>query len=347
MTGNMPVTYLHINSMPRSRITIRDVAAQAGVSHQTVSRVINKNERVSPETRQRVETAITKLGYQPSRLAKSLATKKTHTIGLVVADITNPFFFEVARGVQDTALEQGYNVFVCNTDDNPRGEQDVLNLMASQEVDGVILSTASSTDEELLAFVENYKPLVVINREIDHPKASLVNVDIYKGAKLAVEHLISRGHSRIGMLAHQGHDPDEVRRVQGYREVLQAHGIAPNAEWLALAPPNLTGGYTATQKLLTAHPEITAIFTYNDLMAIGALRGCYDMGIKVPDECAVMGFDDIKFSEMLQPALSSIRYDKYLVGQKAMLRLLEMFEKPEASYEPIRLDVELVIREST
>ncbi|MBC8330783.1 MAG: LacI family DNA-binding transcriptional regulator [Anaerolineae bacterium] len=333
--------------MPRSRVTIRDVAAQAGVSHQTVSRVINNSERVSSATRQRVETAITALNYQPSRLARSLATQKTHTIGLVVADITNPFFFEVARGVQDTALAQGYNVFVCNTDDNPRGEQDVLTLMASQEVDGVILSTASSTDEELLAFVENYKPLVVINREIDHPKASLVNVDIYTGAKLAVEHLISRGHSHIGMLTHQGHNPDEVRRVQGYRDVLHAHGMTINPNWIVLAPPNLAGGYSATQQLLTAFPEITAIFAYNDLMAIGALRGCYDMGLQIPQECAIMGFDDIKFSEMMQPSLSSIRFDKYLVGQKAMLRLLEMLKEPDAIYDPIRLDVELVIREST
>jgi len=328
-------------------VTIRDVAAHAGVSHQTVSRVINNSEQVTPETRERVKEAIKELGYHPSRLAQSLVTQKTRTIGLVVADITNPFFFEVARGVQDTALAQGYNVFVCNTDDNPQGEQDVLTLLASQEVDGVILSTASSTDEELLSFAENYKPLVVINREIDHPKASLVNVDICKGAKLAIEHLIERGHSHIAMLSHDGHPPDTVRRVKGYRETLKAHGIMPNDDWLVLAPPNLEGGYAATQRLLRQHPEITAIFTYNDLMAIGALRGCYDMGLRVPDDCAIMGFDDIKFSAMTQPSLSSINFDKYIVGQKAMQRLFEMFEEPDATFTPIPLDVELVIREST
>ncbi len=143
--------------MPRSRVTIRDVAAHAGVSHQTVSRVINNSERVSVETRELVDTSIAALEFKPNRLAQSLVTQKTRTIGLIVADITNPFFFEVARGVQDTALVHGYNVYVCNTDDNPQGEQDVLTLMASQEVDGVILSTASSSDEELLAFAENYK----------------------------------------------------------------------------------------------------------------------------------------------------------------------------------------------
>jgi len=333
--------------MSRSRVNIRDVASHAGVSHQTVSRVINHSEQVTSETRERVKEVIKELGFRPSRLAQSLVTQKTRSIGLVVADITNPFFFEVARGVQDAALAQGYNVFVCNTDDNPQGEQDILALLASQEVDGVILSTASSSDEELLAFAENYKPLVVINRDIDHPKASLVNVDICKGAKLAIEHLIDRGHTRIAMLSHEGHLPDKVRRVLGYRETLKAHGITPNDEWLLLAPPNLTGGYDATQQLLKAHPEITAIFTYNDLMAIGALRGCHDMGLRVPQDCAIMGFDDIKFSAMTQPSLSSISFDKYAVGQTAMMRLLEMFEEPDVIYESIHLDVGLIIREST
>ena len=333
--------------MPRSRVTIRDVAALAGVSHQTVSRVFNDRERVTPKTRERVQAAIEELDYRPSRLAQSMVTQKTSTIGLVVADITNPFFFEVARGVQDTALAQGYNVFVCNTDDNPQGEQDILALLASQEVDGVILSTASSSDEELLAFAENYKPLVIINRDIEHPKASLVNVDICKGAKLAIEHLIERGHTHIAMLSHEGHLPDTVRRVIGYRETLKAHGITPDDEWLVLTRPNLDGGYQASQALLKKHPEITAIFTYNDLMAIGALRGCHDMGLRVPQDCAIMGFDDIKFSSMTKPSLSSISYDKYLVGQEAMQRLFDMFEKPDETFTQISLDVNLVIREST
>ena len=333
--------------MARSRKTIRDVATLAGVSHQTISRVINNSKRVAPQTRERVEAAIRELGYHPSRLAQSLVTQKTRTIGLVVADITNPFFFEVARGVQDTALEQGYNVFVCNTDDNPTGEKNILNLLAAQEVDGVILSTSSSSDEELHAFADNYKPFVIINREIEHPKTSTVNVDICKGARLAIEHLIVQGHTNIGMLTHEGHDSNQVRRVHGYRQTLLDHNITPRDEWLILAQPNLSGGYEATKMLLKQHPEITAIFTYNDLMAIGALRSCHDMRLNVPYDCAIMGFDDIKFSAMQNPSLSSIRYDKYAVGQIAMARLLKIIEEPDAVYESIIMDVELVIREST
>jgi len=333
--------------LARSRVNIRDVAKQAGVSHQTVSRVINKSERVTPETRRRVVAAIEELGYRPSRLAQSLVTQKTRTVGLVVADITNPFYFEVARGVQDTALEQGYNVFVCNTDNNPQGEKNVLNLLASQEVDGIIMATASSSDEELHAFADSYKPFVIINREINHPKASIINVDICKGAKLAIKHLIERGHTQIGMLSHKGHQPDDVRRVMGYRETLKTHQITPKDEWLVLTSPNLVGGYEATQELLNQNPNITAIFTYNDLMAIGALRGCHDMGLRVPEDCAIIGFDDIKFSAMQMPSLSSIRYDKYGIGKAAMERLLEIIEEPEMVFEPVHMDVELVIREST
>jgi len=333
--------------LARTRVTIRDVATLAGVSHQTVSRVINNSDRVTPETRRRVEAAIEELGYRPSRLAQSLVTQKTRTVGLVVADITNPFFFEVARGVQDAALEQGYNVFVCNTDDNPLGEKNILSLLASQEVDGVIMATASSSDEELLTFLDNYKPIVIINREIDHPKASIVNVDICKGAKLAIEHLIERGHQNIGMLTHEGHDPNTVRRVLGYRETLLQNGITPNEDWLILAPPNLAGGYESTQHLLKNNSTVSAIFTYNDLMAIGALRSCHDMGLSVPDDCAIMGFDDIKFSAMQSPALSSIRYAKYAIGQMAMTRLLKIIDEPQEIFPSIGVDVELVIREST
>ncbi len=333
--------------MSYSRTTIRDVAARAGVSHQTVSRVINQNERVTAETREKVQAAIAELGYRPNRLAQSMVTQKTRTIGLMVVDITNPFFFEVARGVQDMAMTQGYNVFVCNTDDDAQREQDMLRLLAEQGVDGVIMATVNSPEEELLAFAEHYKPLVVINRDIPHPKASLVSVDILQGAKLAVSHLIERGHRNIAMLSHAGHQPNEMRRVRGYRETLLANGITPRDEWLVLAPPNLTGGYDAAQSLLQAHPEVTAIFTYNDLMAIGALRGCHDLGLSVPQDCAVMGFDDIKFSAMVQPSLSSISFDKYLVGEMAMRRLFEMFADPDLVYEPIRLGVDLVVREST
>jgi LacI family transcriptional regulator len=333
--------------LARSRVTIRDVAAQAGVSHQTVSRVINNSERVLPETRERVLAAIEALEYKPSRLAQSLVTQQTRTIGLVVADITNPFFFEVARGVQDFALEHSYNVFVCNTDDSLQGEKNALHLLASQEVDGLILATASSRDNELIAFAERYKPLVIINRDINHPYISTVSIDLCKGARLAIEHLIAKGHTSIGMLTHEGHPPAEVRRVQGYQETLIANGITPRDEWLVLAPPNLTGGYEATQNLLRQFPEISAIYTYNDLMAIGALRGCFDKSIQVPHDCAIMGFDDIKFASMSNPALSTIRYDKYIIGQKAMSRMLEMLADPQATFEPICLDVDLVIREST
>lgn len=333
--------------MVRSRVTLRDVASRTGVSHQTVSRVINNSDRVSPETRSKVQAAIEEFGYQPNRLARSLVTQKTHTIGLVVADITNPFYFEVVRGVQDTALEQGYNVIVCNTDDNPEGERNILNLLASQEVDGVILATSSLSDQELLSFAKQYKPLVIINREIHHPKISQVSIDIRQGARLAVEHLIEQGHDRIAMISHQGHDPDKVRRVKGYREVLQSHGIEIQEGWLALAPPNLAGGFQAAQELLKKHPEITAIFTYNDLMAIGALRGCFELQVRVPEDCAIIGFDDIKFASMMNPALSTVAYDKTLIGRKTMMRLLDMLEKPKKAFPLNQLDVSLVIREST
>jgi LacI family transcriptional regulator len=328
--------------------TMRDVALKAGVSIKTVSRVVNDSGEISDATRQRVLAAIDELGYRPSRLARALVTQRSHTVGLLVADIINPFFPEVARGVLDAAQTEGYNVFLCNTDGDPEQELHLLHSLADHAVDGIIIYPSYESGDYLRRFAAHYRPLVVINHYFEQPGVSPVMVDHQRGAKLAVEYLIGQGHLAIGMLSGvRNPSLGRVRRIQGFKEALSEHGLPVVEEWIvANQEPSFADGYASARQLLSQYPQITAIFAYNDLLALGAIRACNDMGRRVPTDCAIVGFDDIPWAATSIPTLTTVRVDKYNLGYQAMIRLLEMLEQPELSFPSICLDVELIIRES-
>jgi LacI family transcriptional regulator len=328
--------------------TMRDVARKAGVSIKTVSRVVNDQGEISEATRQRVLAVIEELGYRPSRVARALVTQQSHTIGLVVSDITNPFFPQVAQGVLGAAQARGYNVFLCNTDGDVEQELSLLESLADHGVDGIIVYPSYNSDDNLETFVKYYQPLVVINHVFEHPNVSQIMVDNRRGAKLAVDYLASKGHTAIGMLTGvQDLSLDKVRRIQGFREALAAQGLSIVDDWIVPnCAPTFECGYDDAQKLLTQHPQVTAIFAYNDLLALGALQACRELGRHVPDDCAIIGFDDIVWAAKATPPLTTIRIDKYKLGHLATNRLFEMFNHPEATVPPVYVDVELVIRES-
>jgi LacI family transcriptional regulator len=316
------------------------------VSRQTVSRAINDKGEISPATRKRVMEAVRELGYRPSGVARGLATRRTCTIGLVVPDITNPFFPEVARGVQDVARNKGYSVFLCNTDESPDEELTVLDSLAAQPVDGIILFGSRISDQDLVAFADRYRPLVVLNRPSGHPGVSLILVDNHRGAELAVSHLADLGHVAIGMLAGPVTSPSSAQRVEGFCQAVAARGLPAREDWIISGQPTIEGGNRDTLRLLTQHPQVTALFAYNDLRALGAIQACRDLGRRVPNQCAVVGFDDIRMAAMVRPSLTSVRVDKYFLGQQAMIRLLAMLDEPDTSFPTIHVDVELVKRES-
>lgn len=330
----------------KRRVTIEDVARAAGVSRQTVSRAINNKGEISPATLKRVMEAVQELGYRPSGVARGLATQRTYTVGLVVPDITNPFFPEIARGVQDVARSEEYSVFLCNTDESPEEELQVLYSLAAQPVDGIILCGSRIGDDDLAAFVDRYRPLVVLNGFLEHPGVSLILVDNHQGAKLAVDYLADQGHVAIGMLAGPVTSPSSAQRVEGFCQAMAARNLPVPEDWILSGPPTIEGGYEAAYHLLTQHPQVTAIFAYNDLRALGAIQACRELGRRVPAQCAIVGFDDIRMAALVSPSLTSVRVDKYHLGQQAMSRLLAMLDEPDAAFPPICIDVELVIRES-
>jgi LacI family transcriptional regulator len=326
--------------------TLRDVAQEAGVSIKTVSRVVNNQGEISEATRQRVLVAIEKLGYRPSKVARALVTQRTDTIGLVLGDITNPFFPEVARGVLDIAEPLGYDVFLCNSDGDQQREIRILRSLADHAVDGIIIFPTFALETMLDEIAVPGRPLVSVNRPFDGRWTSSVMMQSYRGAKMAVNHLLARQHRAIAMLAGQTSDAPRLQRIKGYRDALLEHDVPVREEWISPGAPVQARGRDSARELLQRFPEITAIFAYNDLLALGVLQACKELGRRVPDDCAIVGFDDIPLADSIAPALTTVRVDKYELGRQAMNRLLQMLFDPGIELGPVWMDVELVVRQS-
>jgi LacI family transcriptional regulator len=326
--------------------TLRDVALKAGVSSKTASRVVNRQEEVSDETRKRVQAAIEELGYRPSKLARGLVTRRTDTIGLVLGDISNPFFPEVARGVLDDAEQAGYNVFVCNSDGDPEREFRTVHSLTDHAVDGIIFFASLEAEDFLMSFAGPDRPVVCVNRPFESLWISRVMMQSRAGAQIATEYLINKGHTKVGMLGGPAVPATRHERARGYLDTLAGHGLPAREDWIISGPPILEQGHRGARELLTQHPEITAIFAYNDLLALGAIQACDELGRRVLEDCAVIGFDDIPLADRVSPKLTTIRVDKYALGQMCMQRMIEMLSSPGAVFPPAEVGVELVVRES-
>jgi len=327
-------------------VTLRDVAQTAGVSINTVLRVITAQPNVIEKMDAHVQAVMAELAYQPAALRAALATRKNR-VGIVIADITNPYFAAVVRGAQDMARYYGAHIVLCNTNESQEEELYNLQSLAQQGVDGLLVFPGYYTSENLAIVAEHFRPIVVINHDLTHPNVSLIFTKNYEGARMAVDHLVDRGHRRIGMLAGRELASARGQRVRGFRDALTAQGLPVVEDHIIGGAPTQERGYENAMILLTQFPELTALFAYNDLMALGALKACRDLGRRVPDDCAVVGFDDTVFAALTMPALTTIRLDKYTIGQEAMGRLFDMVELPNTTFAPIELDVDLVVREST
>jgi len=326
--------------------TLRDVAQRTGVSLKTASRVANGQGEVSDETRRRVLEAIGELGYRPSKLARGLVTNRTDTVGLILGDISNPFFPEVSRGVLDTAEQVGYNVFVCNSDGDLQREIRTIHSLADHAVDGIIIFPSYESEDFLLSFAGQGRPIVCVNRPFSSDWVSQVMIRSREGAILAVDYLAARGHRSIGMLSGQAQPFTRLERVQGYLEGMRANGLHASQGCVVAGPPVQEQGRRGASELLDRFPHMTAVFTYNDMLALGAIQACFDRGRRVPEDCAVIGFDDIPLADRVSPALTTVRVDKYLLGTTCMERMCDMLSAPGTAFPPAHISVELVIRES-
>ena len=327
-------------------ITMRDVAQEAGVSIKTVSRVVNEQGEIRDETRDRVLDAIKRLGYRPSKVARALVTSRTETIGLLIGDISNPYFSEVARGVLDTAQEQEYNVFLCNTD-FPETEKRAVYSLIDHNIDGAIIYPTWDNWKWLREIANPDLPFVLVNAEVEpKPGFSVIQTEIRKGAQLAIDYLYSKGHRKIGMIAGEVAPLEKINRVQGYRDALLAHGLPFDADLVVLGLPVIDHGVIASKKLLLEHPDISAIFCYNDLIAFGAIQGCTEIGKRIPEDCAIVGYDNVQLSAFIHPRLTTVHVDKYEIGKRSTSLLLQMLKNPDKEYPVQYVNTDLIVRDS-
>ncbi len=314
--------------------SIKDVAQMAGVSVTTVSHVLNKTRAVNPGTQTRVMAAVRTLGYVPSAVARSLKMKATHTIGMLVPNNSNPYFAELVRAVEDACFDAGYALLLCNTDDNAERQQVYLDVLAQKRVDGLIV--ASTTDDALMSLhlSQTTIPMVLIDRAIAGLDKPCVQTDHVQGGMLATSHLLSLGHQRIACIAGPEQLHSSEQRVQGWRQALQQSGL--RSDLLEYGDFGVNGGYLAMLSLLggSASSRPTAVIACNDLMAIGALRAAHERGLRVPQDVAVVGYDDIELASYTHPPLTSVVQPVVTMAQQAMALLLAYMKPIDPASQP-------------
>jgi len=332
----------------RSMPSLTDVARRAKVSIATVSRVINKSDKVMPETRELVGRAMKELGYRPSRVARRLRQRggRRNLLGLIIPDIQNPFFAEMARGAEDAAYANEFAVILCNSDDDLKKEQFYLDVMQSESVDGIILPPINEQDAAVLQLVASGLPIVTVDRSLAYSAMDKVEVDNRRGAYEAVEHLVKLGHKRIGLIAGLPKVSTSRERQQGYEDALASHKLPLRPEYVRTGDYKQASGRMLAEELLALAAPPTALFAANNLMAVGALEAIHARRLKVPGDIALIGFDDLPWADALDPPLTVIRQPAYEVGRAAVELLLKRLSDPKRPETHLKLLPKLVIRGS-
>lgn len=327
---------------------MKDVAELAGVSASTVSHVLNGTRRVSEDTRERVKLAIEELDYEPNLLAKSLKMRRTFTIGLLISDIQNPFFTSVIRGVEDVALSRGYHLFLCNTDEDPKREDEYVRELSKKRVDGLIVASSASRHNHALQLRLENVPFVFMDREIEGIEADTVRVDNRLGMKLIAEHLTELGHRRIGMISGPLEKSSGYERYQGFRDALAELGFALDPFLVRFGDFRVSGGREGAEELLRLPEPPTALVVANNQMTLGALLTVRKMGMKIPEGLSVVSFDDMDWAPLADPPLTALAQPTYEMGAQAARILLDKIEeKSEEAPSKLFIEPELVVREST
>jgi LacI family transcriptional regulator len=335
--------------MNASTVTIRDVARRAGVSPMTVSRVINDSALVSDGTRRRVEDAIGELGYVPSRLARGLSARRTGTLAVIVPDVANPFFTLIVRGAEDVARRAGYRVILCDTRGDLALEREVIEEMLAHRVEGILIAPVNDRSREHMQRLTAFDvPFVLVDRSVRGVDADTVLGDSADGAQRLVEHLLSLGHRRVGMIVESDDVSTARDRRKGYEAALQAAGLPADRELVVRASVDPEGGREGMRRLLTLDEPPTAVFTVNNLVAVGAIEAVREAGLEVPDDVALVCFDDIEYASRLYPFLTVMEQPAETFGTLGTQLLLERIEDraPERS-RVVVLPAQFVVRRSS
>lgn len=329
-------------------VTIKNIADLAGVSKTTVSKVLNnKDQKISEATRQKILDIVKETNYIPNKMAQSLVTKKTKTLGLIIPDIRNPFFTDIARGAEDKAVKEGYNIILCNTDENINKEIQSLNTLVEKMVDGIIFAPSSKTDLNSTRFKTSTKPIVLVDKELNIANVKgIVSLDNKEGTYLGVKYLIEKNHKKILYLSGPLTNEISRNRLEGYKRALEEADIAYDEKLIIQGEYSLDWGYEVIKNM--AEIDFTAICAANDLIAIGAIKALKERNLHIPKDISVVGFDDIQTSRIIEPQLTTIKQNSYDMGYEAANILINYLEDSEINnIEKIIFKPELIIRNST
>lgn len=335
--------------------TIKDIAREAGVSIATVSFVMNnKDKNISEATKKRVKDVMKKYNYIPNAMAGSLVTRRTGIIGLILPDITNPFFPGIARGAEDRANEEGYSIIFCNTDDKIEVEEKYIESLTSKMVDGIIIAHSSNSDMMSEILERCQIPIILIDRDFDSRNVlGKVLVNNRDGAFKAVTHMIEKGYRNIAYLSGSLKTQTAMDRLNGYKEALVHGNIVPSDDLIKFGEYRVEWGKQGIQELLKEKKDFDGVFCGNDLIAIGAMKELLRNGYKVPGDVGVMGFDDIYIAQMVEPELTTVRQPNYEMGYQSVDLLINHLKerqsgvvKKDDGNETIILDTEIMKRDS-
>ena len=330
-----------------TKVTLKDVAEDAGVSKSTASLVLNSSPRISDGTRQRVLASVKKLGYVPNLQAASLRTQQSFTIGLAITDITNPFYAELTSGIEMALMNANYIPLLGSTSDDLEHQDRLLDTMLGRSVDGIVLCPARGTRPENLEQLMQRVPTVLVTRYISGVDADYVGIDNELGARRAVSHLIEKGHSRIAFIGGPIDSSARQDRMAGYISMLEKHDIVPDPALMVASAVTRQGGFEAIQAVLELEERPTAALCYNDVVAFGTMLGLNKIRKMPGEDFAVVGFDDVAEAALWSPALTTIAGTPHLMGEEAAKLLLARIVRPDRSTRQVILPSQLIIRESS
>ncbi|HSZ39405.1 MAG TPA: LacI family DNA-binding transcriptional regulator [Trebonia sp.] len=330
--------------------TLRDVANAAGVHPATASRALNPSTRllVSEETARRVTDAAERLGYRPNPVARSLRTRRSHTIGVLIPDLNNPLFPPIVRGLEDRLAEHGYVALLGNTDGDERRERMIFDQMRARHVDGFVLATATLNSPVLAEAAEAEVPVVLMNRTSQGYPFSSVAVDNEQGVRAAVAHLVALGHTRIGHIAGPQEISTGVQRLRGFLDSMRGRNLEVSESRITYASAyTLDEGLRCGKELLERGEGLTAVVAANDMLAVGCYGAFDDLDLRCPDDISVIGFNDMPFIDRLRPPLSTVRFPHYQLGTEAAKLLIERVDGGDSPVKILYLAPELIARGST
>jgi len=326
-------------------MTFNDLAKELNLSTATISRALSRPEIVAPETRTRVLDAVRRSGYQMNGIARSLRTQSTHTIGIIVSDICNPFFSSIVKAAEDVARTNGYTVLICNADEDGRNEEVALRLFIERQVSGVIRCSAGANPSLLRALHQKSIPLIDLDRQSGLPNIDTVILNNELGASLGTRHLIKLGHKRIAIVSGPQHLSNARDRLEGFRKTLRAAHISIPKDYVEFGDFREASGFQAAERLLNLNSPPTAIFVANNEMMAGTLLAVRQRRVKVPRELSLVGFDDARWARYLEPPLTVVSQPAELMGQKAAQLLLTRLSG-RTTPQTVVFEPELIVRRS-